>query len=382
MKSCIQPSQSVKISGMCDERFSAIEEVFQNNFVHGNEVGAAVAITIDGVPVVDLWGGAIDADGHLPWHEDTIVCVQSVSKEITALALHMAIDRGLLNIDDLVSKHWPEYAQEGKEKTTVRSLLDHRAGVPIVDGAYPGIAYDWTAVTQALAKTKPLWAPGSTPCYHSANYGFLIGEILRRTTGVSVGEFVRDEIARPLGVDCYIGLKPDEERNVATFLDKESHPSQKWIDEGDNIFAKSWKIFSDDEDFNSPQWRQSQLPSVNCHTNARALARICGMMSLGGQIDGVRLLSAETLMRAGEVQWTGLDVQNRMLSLSLGFLMPTSNQIATSPHALGMAGAGGATAFADSENRIGFGYTMNSMDPSLLKPRSKGLVEALRKIVL
>lgn len=374
-------STDIQIEGSCDPRFAAVKDAFYQNFKSRGEVGAAVAVTVDGEPVVDLWGGTADSGARVPWKPDTIVCVQSVSKEIMALAVHMAVSRGLIDIDAPVTDYWPEYGQNGKEKTSIRWLLDHRAGVPVVDGARPGLAYDWAAMTGALAETRPLWEPGTTPCYHSANYGFLLGEPLRRVTGMSVGEFVRREIAEPLGVDCVFGLKPEEEARVATFLNKQNHPSQQWIDEGTNIFARSWKIFWDDEDFNSPEWRRAEVPSVNCHTNARSLARICAMMAAGGTLDGRHFLDAEVLDRAGDIQWTGYDAQDRYLSLSLGFLMPTAGQKATGPRALGMAGAGGATAFADPDKRIGFAYTMNSMDPDPGTPRPHALIDALNSVV-
>ncbi|MBI2726254.1 MAG: beta-lactamase family protein [Polaromonas sp.] len=377
MRSIANPARHIEIQGECHPRFSLVKDAFYRNFTERGEVGAAVAVTLDGESVVDLWAGFKDAAQTRLWESETIVCVQSVSKEIVALAVHMAVDRGLLDVDAPVVKYWPEFGQHGKEDTKLRWLLDHRAGIPITDHATPGMAYDWNAMIESLARTVPLWKPGTMPCYHSANYGFPLGEVLRRVTGKSVGAFVREEIASPLNVPCFIGLTPDEEKNVATFLDQETHPSSAWSLEGENIFAKSWKIFWDDEDFNSVGWRRAEIPSVNCHTNARALAKICGLMSLGGELGGVRLLSQSTLEKAGEVQWTGVDVQNRNLSLSLGFLMPLPGARVTSRKSMGMAGAGGATAFADPENRIGFGYTMNSMDPSLAKPRPAALQAAL-----
>ena len=372
-------STETNIEGFCDPRFASVKDTFYRNFKERGEVGAAVSVTVDGETVVDLWGGTTDRAGKSAWQSDTLCCVQSVTKEITALAFHMLVSRGLIDVDAPVTDYWPEYGQNGKEDTKVRWLLDHRAGVPVVDGATPGMAYDWEAMIQGLSRTAPMWQPGTTPCYHSANYGFLIGEPIRRVSGMSVGEFVRKEIAEPLGVDCYIGLTDEEDARTATFLNKENHPSQEWIDEGTNIFARSWKIFWDDEDFNSPDWRKSEIPSVNCHTNARALARICGMMALGGEMGGHQFLSRKAIEDAGEIQWTGHDVQDRLLSLSLGFLMPTESQTATGPRSLGMAGAGGATAFADPDNRIGFGYTMNSMQEGPGKPRPLALIKALNE---
>jgi len=378
VRSINKTDRSIEISGFCSPAFGAVKDAFHQNFTTRGEVGASVSITIRGETVVDLWGGNTDAPQKEPWQKDTICCVQSVSKEITALAFHMAVDRGLIDIDELVTKYWPEFGQAGKEQTRVRWLLDHRCGIPIVAGATPGMAYDWTRMTDGIAATPPLWEPGTTPCYHSANYGFIIGEVLRRVTNKSVGEFLREEIAEPLHIDCAIGLNAEQDARVASFLDKEHHASQAWIDEGTNIFAKSWKIFWDDEDFNSSEWRRSQIPSVNAHTNARALARLCGMMACGGSLDGVRLLSAATIEHAAEVQWTGKDVQDRLLSLSLGFLMPTETFITTGPKTIGMMGAGGATAFADPDLNLGFGYTMNSMESAQSgRQRPQSLIAAL-----
>lgn len=372
------PERVISIEGHCDRRYSAVKDAFYANFIERGEVGASVSVTIAGETVVDLWGGNVDAAQVKPWEKDTICCVQSVSKEITAVAFHMAVDSGLIDVDQLVTRYWPEYGQKGKEETKVRWLLDHRCGIPVVERATPGMAYDWNRMADGLAATTPLWEPGTTPCYHSANYGFIIGEVLRRVTSKSVGQFVREEIAEPLGIDCAIGLNDNENARVATFLDKEDHASQHWIDEGQNIFAKSWKIFWDDEDFNSQDWRRAEIPSVNAHTNARALARLCGALACSGTIGGVSLLSQRTLDRASEVQWSGKDVQDRLLSLSLGFLMPTANSVSTGPRSLGMSGAGGATAFADPDHKIGFGYVMNAMDPAPAnRPRPLALIAAL-----
>ncbi|MES2534239.1 MAG: serine hydrolase domain-containing protein [Pseudomonadota bacterium] len=370
--------KNLQIEGFCPDKFSAVKDAFHENFISRGEIGASVSVTLDGETVVDLWGGWTDAACQKPWRKDTLTCVQSVSKEIMALALHMAVDRGLIEIDAPVAKYWPEFAQKGKQDAPVRWLLDHRIGLPVVEGATPGMAYDWQAMTEGLARTAPMWEPGTTPCYHSATYGYLIGEVLRRTTGKLPGEFVRDEIATPLGIDCVIGLRPDEEQRVATFLNKENHPAQQWINEKDNIFARSWKIFWDDEDFNSSEWRRAQVPSVNAHTNARALARLCGLMARGGELDGVRLLGEDALNRAAEVQWVGEEIQKRYMSMSLGFLMPSKSQPSTGPRCLGFSGAGGATAFADMDRRLGFAYAMNSMDPDATnRPRPAALVNAL-----
>lgn len=370
-------TKDATIEGQCAPGFAKVKDAFYANFRDRGEVGASVAVVIDGNPVIDLWGGFRDRDREKPWESDTLVCVQSVTKEIVALALHMAIDRGLIDIDAPAARYWPEFAQAGKAAAKVRWLLDHRIGIPVVAGATPGMAYRYDDMITALAATEPLWEPGTTPCYHSANYGYLVGKLLQNVTGKSPGQFLREEIAVPLGLDCHIGLRSEARARVATFLNKENHPSQAWIDEGTNIFARSWKIFSDKEDFNSDGWLTAEIPSVNAHTNARALGRLCALMAAGGELDGVRLLGRSALARAGEKQWEGLDVQNRYLSMSLGFLLPHRHAPATGPRCLGFAGAGGATAFADPDRRLAFAYTMNSMDPDLSRPRPTALINAL-----
>lgn len=243
MRSRHQPATPIEIQGHCHSRFGKLKDAFHGNFSERGEVGAAVSLNLDGECVVDLWGGHRDAARATAWRADDIVCVQSVSKEIVALAVHMLVDRGLLDVDERVTRYWPEYARSGKAETRLRWLLDHRAGVPIVDGASPGMAYAWDDMIRGLERTAPLWEPGTTPCYHSANYGFLLGEVVRRVSGKPVGRFLRDEICGPLDVPCFIGLAEEETGRVVQFLNQETHPSAAWIREGTNIFARSWKIF-------------------------------------------------------------------------------------------------------------------------------------------
>jgi len=373
---CVQ----TRSRGHCDPRFAAIRQAFEENFAHRGEVGASVAIVHRGELVVDLWGGSRDAAGTLQWDADTLVCVQSVTKEVVALALHIAADRGLVDLDAPVARYWPEYASAGKQDTKVKWLLDHRAGVPVAADATPGMAYDWLRMTEALARTQPLWEPGTTPCYHSANYGFLVGAVLWRVTGMMPSAFIREHVAGPLGIEFCIGLRQEEEARVATFLGASEHVSATWVAAGDdNIFGRSWRIFWPDEDYNSSDWRQTEIPSVNGHSNARSLARICAAMAEGGTLGGVRLLSPAAVTRAAEIQWTGTDAIGRYLSMSLGFIMTTPSFPTTGPRAIGMSGAGGATAFGDPDRQLGFAYTMNSMYPGPERStRSAALVEALQ----
>lgn len=369
---------TVEIEGRCDRRFGKVKDTFAENFRTRGEHGSSVSVTVDGEPVVDLWAGWTGPAEAFRWQPDTLVCVQSVTKQVLTLALHMLVDRGLVALDAPVARYWPEFAQAGKAALKVQWLLDHRAGLPVVSNAWPGLAYDWQAMSQALARTSPMWEPGTTPCYHAATYGYLVGEVLRRVTGRMPSAFIREEICTPLGIEFCIGLKPDEERRTATFQGDTNKVAARWLQDPESLFAKAWNVFDPKDDYNSLVWRHSEIPSAGGHTNARSLARLCGTIACGGTLDGVRLISPAALARAGELQWQGTDVAGRYYAMGLGFVLPSSNFPATGAHVLGMHGAGGATAFADFNRRLGFGYTTSVMDPNLYQEaRRYALVASL-----
>src|SRR6266851_8960211 len=196
-----------RIEGSCDPRFERAKAAFAENFALRHEYGAAVAITIDGKPVVDLWAGHADKARTLPWTRDTIVNVFSATKGLTAICAHRLVDQGRLDLDAPVASYWPEFAQTGKDHIRVRQLLNHRAGLPALRQKQPDDAlFDWDVMTAALAAEEPWWVPGTKHGYHALTIGFLIGELMRRITGKSVGAYFRDEVAKPLGLDSHIGL--------------------------------------------------------------------------------------------------------------------------------------------------------------------------------
>jgi len=202
-------TSSVELHGECDERFSAIRDAFVENFQKFGEVGAAVAVTIDGTPVVDLWGGVVNKDTHRPWERDTLVTVYSTTKGMTAICAHRLVDQGLLDLEVPVAQYWPEFAQAGKAEIPVHMLLSHRVGLPTVSQKLPdGAVYEWETMTDALARQKPFWEPGTRHGYHGLTYGWLVGEVVRRISGKSLGRFFRDEVAEPLGLDFHIGVDP------------------------------------------------------------------------------------------------------------------------------------------------------------------------------
>ena len=299
-----------------------------------------------------------------------------MTKEVIVVAMHMLVERGLIEIDAPVARYWPEFAANGKATLPVRYVLDHRAGLPIVEDAWPGLAYDWMRMTAALAAQRPMWPPGSTLCYHATTHGFLMGEIIRRVTGKLPGDFVRDEICTPFGIDWHLGLKPDEEARAAEFVASPTWRTMNADPQG--MFARAWRIFPETELFNSTEWRRGQVPSAGGHGNARALARLAGILACGGELNGQRLLKPSTLDAAVVEQWDGLELVGRHLRLGLGFLLNCAGTpMGSNPRAFGMFGAGGHVAIADPDRRIGFAYNMNRMGvDSGFGPRAIALIEA------
>ncbi len=206
-----------EIHGECDARFSAVRETFAENFARFGDVGAAVAVTIDGKPVIDLWGGITDKESKKPRERDTLVTVYSTTKGMTAICAHRLVEQDRLDLNAPASKYWPEFAQAGKAEVPVHMLLSHRAGLPTVSEKLPdGAVFDWDAMTGTLARQQPFWEPGTRHGYHGLTYGWLVGEVVRRISGKSLGAFFRDEVATPLGLDFHIGLDPQHDRRVAT----------------------------------------------------------------------------------------------------------------------------------------------------------------------
>ncbi|HEY2947649.1 MAG TPA: serine hydrolase domain-containing protein, partial [Micromonosporaceae bacterium] len=206
----------MSIEGFCEPRFARVREEFERNFAERGEVGASVCVTLDGEPVVDLWGGQADPAAGRAWDRDTIGHVWSATKGATALCAHMLASRGQLDLNAPVARYWPEFAKNGKESVLVRHLLNHQAGLPAVRDPLPaGCFYDWSLMVDALAREEPFWRPGTRNGYHALTFGYLVGEVIRRVDGRTVGAFFRDEVAGPLGLDFWIGLPPKQEGRVA-----------------------------------------------------------------------------------------------------------------------------------------------------------------------
>jgi CubicO group peptidase (beta-lactamase class C family) len=380
----------VKIEGSCDPKFNRVKDAFAENFEKRNEVGAAAAVMLDGKSVVDIWAGHADEAKTRPWTRDTLVNVYSTTKGITAICAHRLADQGILDIDAPVAKYWPEFAQAGKDKIPVRFLLSHRAGLPAVRKILDDDAlFNWNKMTAALAEQEPWWEPGATHGYHAMTFGFLVGEVIRRITGKTPGVYLRDEIAGPLGADFHIGLDARHDARTADLIalpppgPGEPNLFAELMKNPESAAAKAMMnppVMAKPGLVNSRQWRAAEIPAGNGHGTARALAQLYGAIARGGELNGVRVMSKEQIARCSIEQSSGPDalliVNTRF---SLGFMMSQpGSELGPNPKSFGHPGAGGSLGYADPEAKIGFGYTMNKMQASLLiDPRATWLIDAV-----
>jgi CubicO group peptidase (beta-lactamase class C family) len=383
---------AVEIQGTCDARFQSVKDAFAQNFADFGEVGAAIAVVVDGRTVVDLWAGHADAALKRPWQRDTIANVYSTTKGITAICAHRLADQGKLDIDAPVATYWPEFAQAGKGEMPVRYLLSHRAGLPAIRQILPpGSAYHWETMTSALAAEQPWWEPGTKHGYHALTFGYLVGEVVRRISGLSLGTYLRKEIAEPLGLDFHIGLAEQHDARTAELLPMplpelgEDNPIAKALSDPQSM---TFKAFANPPDLmvpgtvNTRAWRAAELPAANGHGNARSLARLYGALARGGELDGVRVLSSDSIERARVEQSYGEDsvLFGLPSRFGLGFMLDLpENRIAPQGDIFGHPGAGGSIGFADPAAGVGFGYVMNKMivpPDYFIDPRWRPLVDA------
>jgi CubicO group peptidase (beta-lactamase class C family) len=356
------------VSGQVASGFEPVRAAFESNFTKRGEVGAAVHVTLDGEPVIDLWGGSADAAGTLPWTPDTLVNVWSTTKGWLALAMHRLAEQGLLDFDAPVAHYWPEFAQHGKWNVLIRHILTHTAGLPAPSMKVPDTAiYDWEAMVRSLEQSELFWEPGTQCGYHAATFGWLNGEVLRRITGLSVGQFLRSQIAEPLNADVRIGLsEPEQERAAETvppdFL-------------GDLLFRAIIRMggrakmlaFTNPprpaKAANTARWREAEIPSSNGHASARGLAQLYTPLASGGTWNGVRVLSEAGVERASREQIHTQDVViGGPVRRTLGFMLADPDLgDPRPPTAFGHPGMGGSNGFADPARRLAMGYVMNRM---------------------
>ena len=381
----------VPVDGQCDPRFAAVRETFEK-CVAKQEIGASIAFVLDGELVVDLWGGYTSKDQAEPWGPDTIANTYSTTKGMTALIAHRLVEQGKIDLDAPVAEYWPEFAKAGKQDVPVSWLLCHRAGLPAVRETLPGeTLYDWDAMCTALAMTEPWWTPGEKHGYHPVTYGFLVGEVIRRVSGKSVGTLFREDVAEPLGADYHIGLPASEHGRVSDMVGSLAPPKETRKAGSDEPAVRLKGPMADfmrdmtdpttmvGAAFNNPHikagahntaaWRSAEIPAANGHGNARALARIYGALARGGETDGVRLLEPDSITRARTEQASGPDATlgSMPMRYGLGYMLRSDFMpLSPSENAFGHPGAGGSIGMADPDAKVGFGFVMNKMSQGLV----------------
>lgn len=362
------------IAGVCDARFEPVREAFAAGFAADPsvaELGACVAVSIEGRLVVDLWGGYVDPARTMPWARDTIVDMMSVGKAMLAVVAHRLVEGSVLDLDADVTRWWPDYAQAGKGATKLRHLLDHRAGLAVAEAARPGDAHDWERFCALLAAQAPAAEPGTTPVYHSLTYGFLLGEVMRRTTGRRFRDLWRDEVMAPLGVDYGFCRPPEDDARCAQFV--LASPAQP--PDPQSLPVRIMRGLDTPEDRNGRRHRAAELYAINGHGNARALATIYGALA-----HGESLWSAETRARATATAWQEREaVTGKVVRMGWGFRLPDEVGISGGPRAFGHGGRGGATCFGDPDAGLGFAYAPNRAYPggSAESPHARRLRDAV-----
>ncbi|SMD25919.1 CubicO group peptidase, beta-lactamase class C family [Kibdelosporangium aridum] len=390
-----------------------VADAFRANF-NGNpgEIGAACSVYVGGRPVVNLWDGLANRAANRPWRKNTIVRVASTTKGATAICAHILAQRGQLDLDAPVVKYWPEFGANGKENIKVRWLLSHQAGLPIVDGPLTfEQACAWHPVIRALEAQKPLWQPGTEHIYHAVTYGFLVGEVVRRITGKSLGTFFADEVARPLRLSAWIGLPEKEEHRVArveftaplsleeliaaliklTGLDADTVTAWvKSLYSPGSVLARAGELggaLTNPDIYITRAWRAAEFPAANMLSDARSLARMYA--ATVSHVDGIRLLNPATVKRATAVQTDktrmhglppGLNLPaDRTFNMSLGFFRASrAVPMGVGPGSFGHPGSGGSIGFADPDAGVGFGYVTNLWNLRPDDRRADNLAKAVR----
>jgi len=380
---------SYPLHGFTDPAFAPLIDAFVENFRVEDEVGAAVSVMIKGKVVVDLWGGWRNSAMDLPWEPNTLVCMMSVAKGITAICFNMLIDRGLIHPNDPVIKYWPEYAQNGKQGTLVKHFLDHTAAIPVLttEPLWPGAMFDREAMIRALEVQEPLWEIGTKAAYHVHHQGYLLGELMRRVTGMTVSPFLRSEVSGPLQAEYYIGcMQAPEQGLIAEVMPNMSARLFAAKDHADQSSLRTLAFKQNPLEawattMNSTIWRTAEVASGNGHGNARGVAKIYGTLGNGGELNGVQLMSKSGIeaMIVEQHNQTEL-LQDRPYHQALGVLLNTPEAVYMGPNmrSFGHHGIGGSIGFCDPDAGIGFAYCCNKMHAvGTNGPRAARLIDAL-----
>ena len=382
-------SATYPLQGRYDPHYRPVVDAFIENFNVEDEVGAGVSIMVNGKCVIDVWGGWRNAAMSTPWDEPTTVCMMSVAKGVTAICFNMLIERGLIHPNDPVIKYWPEYGQNGKQKTLVRHFLDHTAAVPVLttNTLWPGAMFDREAIIHALEQQEPLWEIGTKAAYHVHHQGFLLGELMRRVTGMTVGPFLRKEITDPLKVEYYIGrMSAEEQATVAEVMPNMNARLFAAKDHEDKTSLRSLAFKQNPLEpwattMNSAIWKTCEIASGSGHGNARGVAKIFGALGNGGTLDGVKLMGKSGIEAMIVEQHNQTEaMQDRPYHQALGLLLNTPAAVYMGPNmrSFGHHGLGGSIGFCDPDAGIGFAYCCNKMHAvGTNGPRAARLINAL-----
>lgn len=377
----------MQVNGTVDARFGPVAAAFLEGFDAGRDVGAAMAVMLDGALVVDLWHGHTDRKRQSPWREDTLVCMFSVTKAMTSVCLLQAVDQGLIELDAPVARYWPEFAAHEKHAITVRHLLSHQAGVVgFHEPVDRDILFDWDRFVQRLEGETPWWEPGSRHGYHARTFGYLTGEVIRRRSSTSLGSWFRSEVAKPLGLDFVIGLPAADLSRCADMLPARMRPGDM-----QNLPPGAREMMRDFNDpstptgaafqnpsmgagyMNSSAFRQAEIPAANGHGTARSVVQMYDALP--------SILSSETLQMATTTHSKGPDAVLKSIShFGLGFMLHDDEApLGLRRGTFGHAGAGGSMGFHDPETGLSFCFAMNQMEMGVVTGGTSAtrLVEAV-----
>ncbi|MEH6373384.1 serine hydrolase domain-containing protein [Streptomyces sp. KLMMK] len=368
----------MEIHGSCSDRFSAVRAEFADSLRSGADVGASVAVYVDGEPVVDLWGGHADQARTRPWRRDTVTNVWSITKTMTALCALLLADRGELDLSAPVAKYWPEFGTAGKEHIKVRHLLGHTAGLPDWDRPMTlGDLCDWEKATTLLTRQTPRWKPGTRSGYHRFTHGFLIGEVVRRISQQSIGTFFAEQLAAPLGSDFHIGLEAEHDHRVSHGIPAAGSAPAPAASPRVTIPVGAYVTTQDTW---TVQWRRAEIPAAAGYGNARSVAAVQSLLSSGGRTPSARLLSEAACRSVFDEQSHGIDlVLGIPLHFGIGYALNAADTPVTmaGPHACYWGGRGGSLIVNDLGTRMTFAYVMNRMtNLGLADPRGHALLRA------
>jgi CubicO group peptidase (beta-lactamase class C family) len=385
-------AQAQVVNGHCDPAFEPVREAFRANFEEGSEIGAAVAVQIDGRTCVSLWAGLASRADQTEWTQNTLVNVYSTTKGLASLCVQRLLDAGLLELESKVARYWPEFAAAGKAEITIRQLLGHRAGLAALREPLPHEAlYDQARMARALAEAPPLWEPGTKHAYHAQTFGFLIAELVQRTAGCTLGRYFQANIAGPLGADAHIGLAAEDDARVAKLtrpLGLQPAPGEMDLLQVQRTEPESLTAlaFSNPPSapgaVNSRRWRGSEIPSANGHASAIGLATVYGAVAADAAGGGRRVLSPEAVARCSAEFSYGQDEVLRLVTrFGPGFMLSQASgpgRFGPNPRSFGHPGLGGSIGFADPDAGLGFGYVMNRAGPDILVgARPRRLIDAV-----